>query len=109
MSSKENVTPNNNVIINPYQMIANGGRVEQAATVRNPYKKSCSRNKEDITLQNQMMSNTKVHKNISELYSNVFAMTSCQCFFQGIMRENRISENAKIMEQIFEASIFHKF
>ena len=103
MLSKENLTPNNNVIINPYQKIANGGRVEQAATVRNPYKKACSRNKEDITLQNRMMPNTKVRKNISELYSNVFTMTSCQCFFQGIMQENRIIENAKIMEQIFEA------
>ena len=51
VSSKENVTPNNNVIINPYRKIANGGRVEQAATVRNSYKKACSRNKEDITLR----------------------------------------------------------
>ena len=75
MSSKENVTPDNNVIINPYRKIANGGRVEQAATVRNPYKKACSRNKEDIT-QNRMMSSTKVRQNVSELYSNIFAMTS---------------------------------
>ena len=103
MLSKENVKTNNNVIINPYRKIANEGRVEQAATVRNPYKKACSRNKEDIILQNLMMPNTKVHKNISELNSII------QCFFQGIMRENCISENTKIMAQIFEASIFHKF
>ncbi len=64
VSSKENMKTNNNVIIDPYRKIANGGRIEQAATVKNPYKKACSRNKEDITLQNRMMPNTKVRKNI---------------------------------------------
>ena len=75
MLSKKNVTPHNNVIINPYRKIANRGRAEQAATVKNPYKKAGSRNKEDIT-QNRMMSSTKVRQNVSELYSNIFAMTS---------------------------------
>jgi hypothetical protein len=63
-SSKENVKPNSNVIINPYRKNEKGGRVEHAATVRNPYKTACSRNKEDFTLQQWMLSNTKVSSNI---------------------------------------------
>ena len=64
--SKENVKSNSNVIINPYRNNAKGGRVEHAATVRNPYKTACSRNKEDFTQQQCMLSNTKVSSNIQE-------------------------------------------
>ena len=63
-SSKENVKPNHYVIINPYRKNATGGHVEHAATVRNPYKMACSRNKEDFTQQQWMLSNTKVSSNI---------------------------------------------
>ena len=63
-SSKENVKSNSNVIINPYRKNAKGGHMEHAATVKNPYKTACSRNKEDFTQQQCMLSNTKVSSNI---------------------------------------------
>lgn len=36
----ENVTPNNNVIVNPYRKTPEPGRVSSATAVRNPYKKT---------------------------------------------------------------------
>ena len=38
VSAKENVTPSNSVVVNPYRRLANAVRVEQASMVRNPYK-----------------------------------------------------------------------
>ena len=88
VSSKEILKPNSNVIINPYRKIANEGRVEQAATVRNPYKKACSRNKADVTLQHWAMSNKKVRKNLSGEHAKCFcephvlthSMSACGSF-----------------------------
>jgi len=71
-SSKENAKPNNNVVINPYRKNANGSRGEHATSVRNPYKKACSRNKADVTLQHWAMSNKKVCKNMSGGTLNIF-------------------------------------
>ena len=48
-SSRENVVPNNNVIVNPYRKNANAGHVEHAATLRNPYKKTGSTNGTQVT------------------------------------------------------------
>ncbi len=62
-SSRENVVPNNNVIVNPYRKNANAGHVEHAATLRNPYKKTGSTNGMQVTLRKQMTANTKVHSN----------------------------------------------
>ena len=62
-SSRENVVPNNNVIVNPYRKNANAGRVEHAATLRNPYKKTGSTNGTQVTLRKQMTANTKVRSN----------------------------------------------
>ena len=63
-SSKENVKPNHNVIINPYRKSAKGVSAEQPATVRNPYKTASSRNKEDFAQQQCMLSNTTVSSSL---------------------------------------------
>ncbi len=62
-SSRENVVPNNNVVINPYRKNANAGRVERAATLRNPYKKTGTTNGTQVTLRKQMTANTTVRSN----------------------------------------------
>ena len=90
MSSKENVKTNNNVIINPYRKIANGGRVEHATTLRNPYKKTGSTNGMQVTLRKQMMANTAVRSNryyrtdmFLQLLCRETQQTSMSCSFSG--------------------------
>ena len=63
-SSKENVKPNHNFIINPYRKSAKGVSAEQPVSVRYPYRTECSRNKEDFAQQQWMLSNTTVSSNI---------------------------------------------
>ena len=62
-SSRENVVPNNNVIVNPYQKNANTGRVEHTATVKNPYKKTGPTNGTQVHVRKQIMANNKVRGN----------------------------------------------
>ena len=62
-SSRENVVPNNNVIVNPYRKNANAGRVEHAATLRNPYKKTGPTNGTQVPVRKQITANTKVRSN----------------------------------------------
>ena len=61
--SRENVLPNNNVVVNPYRINKNAGRVEHATTLRNPYKRNGATNGTQITLHKHIMANTKVRSN----------------------------------------------
>ncbi len=62
-SSRENVVPNNNIVVNPYQKNTNAGRVEHAATLRNPYKKTGPTNGMQVPVRKQITANTKVRSN----------------------------------------------
>jgi hypothetical protein len=66
VSAKENVTPSNSVVVNPYWRLANAVRVEQAAMVRNPYKKVCSRKSYEISLPSRKSPNSKVRNILSD-------------------------------------------
>ena len=66
VSAKENVMPSNSVVVNPYRRLANGVCIEQAAMVRNPYKKMCSRKSDEISLPSRKSPNSKVRNKLSD-------------------------------------------
>ena len=66
VSAKENVTPSNSVVVNPYQRLSNAVCVGQAVMVRNPYKKVCSRKSDELSLPSRKSPNSKVRIILSD-------------------------------------------
>ncbi len=66
VSAKENVTPSNSVVVNPYRRLSSAVRVGQASMVINPYKKVCSRKSDELSLPSRKSPKSKVRIILSD-------------------------------------------